>query len=254
MNLLKKYQKSTHKSNYDSSYFSIQNALDSQEYNEILENYPDQQTCKKYYISKIGNPKNDPNRYDIFTEDIISNDFFHQSLRSFVKESTSKKFIHKLVDIFDLDARFKKLKINIGEIENPKSSEYIVSCANVGVNFPRKEKPRGIHIDLQSSMVVGLFYVRRKDDDSSGGDLDIFSYKNENIRKKYHKLGRNVFNKDFKNKSQHEDLVKIDTIKYQENTCVFFKNNMDAIHAVTDRQNAKVQRNLINIYFSFLSQ
>jgi hypothetical protein len=253
MNLLKNYEPSELKNNNSSSYFLIKNALDANEYSEILHNYPDQETCKKHYIARTGELKGDPNRYDIFSEDILDGSF-SPALKNFIKRHTHKDFIHQLIDIFKLNPKLKNLPVKTGEFANAKSSNAIISSANPGVNFPRAEKPRGIHLDLQSSAVVGLFYLRREDDESSGGDLDFFSYKDDETRKKYHAIGRNNFNKHFKGKSSHEDLIKINTIKYEANTCVFFKNNMDAIHAVTDRKNAKVQRNLVNIYFTFSSQ
>ena len=94
---------------------------------------------------------------------------------------------------------------------------------------------RGPHVDNPVELYAGLLYFRSDHDTSTGGDLELFRFKNRSFA--------------FQGKAEiDEDQVeKIDTIKYEQNTLAFFINSLSSLHGVTARSVTQVPRRYINI-------
>lgn len=228
-------------------YINIKDYWNNDEINDIIKNYPSKKT-----FEIIDNENKNENRKNIRTKDIINPIYnFSKSLVNFVNFHTQKEYFHYLIDIFNLDISLKKKTFGIHDIN--KDAE-IVAKINICINYPNFESVRGIHLDKQNSILFGLLYLRKDNDYSEGSNLDIFKFKNNQIKNEYiHKSNNNIknFNKIMLNKLEHDDLIKIDCIKYQKNNIIWIKNSWDAIHSVTPRINAIEDRIFINIVYMY---
>jgi len=89
---------------------------------------------------------------------------------------------------------------------------------------------RASHVDAGNRLFSALFYLRAPDDETTGGGLDLFRYKNGPPDKiDVFELG--------------DDLIeKIATVPYQANTLVVFPNSPFAIHGSKPRGHSERDR------------
>jgi hypothetical protein len=100
---------------------------------------------------------------------------------------------------------------------------------------------RTTHVDQGRKLYSGLFYMRRADDDSIGGDLKISQWRPEyrDARKRL-----KLFNRSY----VYEKYVEtVKTIRYSSNTLVLFVNTLDSLHGVTVRQPTRHGRYFMNL-------
>ena len=109
---------------------------------------------------------------------------------------------------------------------------------------PIEEKTsRTPHIDNPMEMWAGLLYMPYPDDQSTGGEFQIYSTQS-NVQKVDKKAGRQIYDSDL------GTVVK--TIPYKRNTFVMFANNSpNTVHGVSLRQNATLNRRSVNIIGEF---
>lgn len=94
-------------------------------------------------------------------------------------------------------------------------------------------------------------YFRDKNDNSIGGDLEIYKFNDE-----YPKINNLDFNK-YQNKLSNlqqknsNKIKKIDTIKYEKNVLVFFINSKKSLHSVSIREKTDYNRKFVNFIGSF---
>lgn len=110
-------------------------------------------------------------------------------------------------------------------------------CGNTPVRIPGQ--PNKVHFDATNALYAGLYYLRQKDDDSVGGDLQIWRWKQGySYRKKASEYGPNIA-------PRHIELVK--TIPYRANTFVLLLNSINSLHAVTVRETTPHTRQFLNL-------
>ena len=109
---------------------------------------------------------------------------------------------------------------------------------------PIEEKTtRTPHIDNPMEMWAGLLYMPYTDDQSTGGEFQIYSTQSS-VQKVDKKAGRQIYDNDL------GTVVK--TIPYKRNTFVMFANNSpNTVHGVSLRQNATLNRRSVNIIGEF---
>jgi hypothetical protein len=95
-----------------------------------------------------------------------------------------------------------------------------INCPVVGA----ASSPRKAHLDTMNRLYSGLFYMRHPEDDSTGGDLQLFRWKKDPIGP------FDVVDLP----DGHVDCVA--TIPYRANLLVLFPQSVDAIHGVSVRQ------------------
>jgi hypothetical protein len=113
--------------------------------------------------------------------------------------------------------------------------------AQISGNTPVKTPgaPRGVHFDAPNALYGGLYYLRDDSDDSLGGDLQIWKWKDSySHEKKSGEYREGV-------RLRHVELVK--TVPYKANTFVFFINSIDSLHAVTTREATPHTRKFLNL-------
>ena len=90
-----------------------------------------------------------------------------------------------------------------------------------GINpQPTPDYIRGHHVDEPTELYAMLLYMRPQKDDSDGGSLEIYRFKND------HPVLRGV-------SVSPKDVELVRSVKYQANTLFFFINTTRSVHAVT---------------------
>jgi hypothetical protein len=102
------------------------------------------------------------------------------------------------------------------------------------INTPSTVK--SLHLDDSKELYAGLFYLRDPRDSSSGGDLEIYRWKQATGISFHDK--RSI-------RPEAAELTKV--IKYAPNTFAWLLNGLDAIHAVSMRSVTPFPRRLVNI-------
>ena len=112
------------------------------------------------------------------------------------------------------------------------------------IHKPIEEKStRTPHIDNPMEMWAGLLYMPYPDDQSTGGEFQIYSTQSS-VQKVDKKAGRQIYDSDLG--------TVIKTIPYKRNTFVMFANNSpNTVHGVSLRQNATLNRRSVNIIGEF---
>ena len=94
----------------------------------------------------------------------------------------------------------------------------------------------GPHVDREVALYAGLFYMRDDDDDSEGGDLELYRFN----------PGSEVFDPGSR-RVPDERVTRCKTIRYASNTLVFFPHSPRALHGVSPRSPTTFPRRHINI-------
>jgi len=112
------------------------------------------------------------------------------------------------------------------------------------IHKPIEEKTtRTPHIDNPMEMWAGLLYMPSTNDQSTGGEFQIYSTQSS-VQKVDKKAGRQIYDSDL------GTVVK--TIPYKRNTFVMFANNSpNTVHGVSLREDATLNRRSVNIIGEF---
>lgn len=172
-----------------------------------------------------------------------------EAWREFVRYHTSRHFFQEVVGLLgpEINTTYPFLEQTIGKTLRDCSTgirfdaeqdqgEISLDC-QIGINTPvtAKSSVVRVHTDATEELYAMLLYFRREDDDFTGGDLEIYRWK-EGARRRF--VGAEVDGKD-------AELVK--TIKYEANTLIVFINSEISLHAVSDRSVTTRSRRLVNI-------
>lgn len=228
-------------------YIYIENFLPIELYNDIVENYPiftdtspnniRLQLCMEDF-------EKDPDKYTFFLDlqkSIFNKDFFNIIIDKF--EPSLKKYNININSNYNFQMRNK----------NNKNKNSIYFDLQPGINTPvtRKSSVRNPHIDSPSEIFAGLLYLRHPNDDSYGGDLEIYD-SNSKI-----KIGKRKIRKDEKDRIYFQknevintqDLILSKTIPYSSNNFILFLNTPNSIHGVSPRNITNYERRLLNIVY-----
>lgn len=163
-----------------------------------------------------------------------------EAWRGFLAAHSSPAFARKVFDLFPSAVtegasegeRWLRME-TFGEglsdmlgLRGPVRDTDIVARTTVAVNTPcsAPTSVRGPHVDSRWKAYVGLFYVRAAEDDSVGGDLDLFRWK----------PGAKV--DPWTMKADPSAVEAFATVRYAPNTYVLMLNTHDSLHGVTVRQ------------------
>jgi len=93
---------------------------------------------------------------------------------------------------------------------------------------------RGGHLDNPNKLIVGLYYLRHPEDDSTGGDLQLYRYTTKRPTFVEHEIS-----------GRYIEAVK--TIPYERNVLVLFLNSPISLHGVTPRNPTPWPRRFLNL-------
>lgn len=223
----------------------INNVLDKKYYDTLDREFPEDKlfTKNKKYLENY--------RYNIFN---YNYDSISDLWKQFIDYHSSEYFCNKLVDLFhqniihhypDFIKEYEKKNYTLGNSQKDFKEKKIDMCisSDIAINTPLSKQintVRSPHLDNSKKILTGLFYMRHKKDNSKGGDLEIFKFKNK-FKKKY-----------FGNSVPYKFVDVVETIPYKENTMIIFLNSPDSIHGVTNRKPTDFSRRFI--YFSLSKQ
>ena len=113
----------------------------------------------------------------------------------------------------------------------------VVPRVTVAVNTPvtKVNSVRGPHTDNRRKAYVGLLYFRLPEDDSTGGDLEIYRWKNGEAKTHWPV------------KADADDVELVETLRYKPNRLIFFLTNDRALHGVSPRSVTPYWRRLVVI-------
>jgi hypothetical protein len=169
--------------------------------------------------------------------------------REFVMTHVSPEFLQQFVNIFEEHIRatypnferdfapLHSLKSGIDGIDKYPDVDVLMNSM-IAVNTPVVDKPTSVksgHLDNYDKLYAGLFYLRHPDDDSTGGDLEIYRFK-DNQPQGF--VGKFV---------DDQYLEVVNTVKYERNVLVLFLNSVYAMHGVTPRQATQYPRCFLNL-------
>jgi hypothetical protein len=104
-----------------------------------------------------------------------------------------------------------------------------------GVPVDVRSRTIGPHVDREVALYAGLFYMRDENDDSDGGDLELYRFT------------KGILSFDEGTRLVPDERVtRCKTIRYASNTLVFFLHSPSALHGVSPRSPTKFPRRHIN--------
>ena len=223
------------KSNYF-PYIVIDDALPLELYNMLKSSLPSSEKI-------IGNNEYHENfayRYNAnnsLRDKDISNEW-----KEFIKFHTSYEFLEEFYDVFG--GEIKKIynvekeklfnKDSIG-VRFEKKNHFNLDCQFV-INTPTSGETSVIepHLDNPVEFYAALLYMKDDNDNSSGGNLTTYSFKDK---------------PSFYGKSRvrREKINLIEEIEYKKNRLVMFLNSPYSLHGVSQRSKTNYYRKYINI-------
>jgi len=215
---------------YPFPYIHIRNALPNDLYRQLAEEYPERALDKSQSYSDF--------RYyqSNFTPDLIT-----PLWQKFIDFHTSKDYKDQLIKILDpgmrqyypeITDKYLNSDVCLRHESQPNALKLEIQFV---MNSPDAKKIRTPHIDQARELFACLFYMRKEEDKSNGGDLILYEKSSENFE---------FLNK---RKAPTDKIKQAAIVKYEPNTLVAFLNTKNSIHGVTSRVNASDIRRYVNI-------
>ena len=225
----------------------LENALPEAYYAELEASYPSlafvagqaQLENNKIYLKPAAEILENPDVPSIWRDFMAfhcSADFFHQVIEFWgdwierLYPTLEQNFGKPLRD-FTLDLR------RPGKHDNPenRSADVMMDC-QLGMHSPVTEpsSARGPHVDNRAKLFAALLYFRHAEDDSSGGDLELYRLK-----------GR-PYPKRRMTKIDAKYVEHVDTVRYAANKLVMWPNSGYSIHGVSPRSITDRPRRYVN--------
>ena len=221
-------------------YFIIDDALPSELYNHLVDNFPEYQKIVSNDIFMKEYKEN--TSYRLRAVQSLKDDKITDLWKQFIFYHTSSKFTEELFEIFNepLKSIYNASKDNLPNQNNTGirftgKHKFNTDCQIV-INTPTSGDTTVIepHLDNAKELYAGLLYMKDPKDDSSGGNLTTHKFKDKPI---------------FYGKSRvkHENISLIEEIEYKQNRLVMFLNSPRSIHGVTKRSKTNFYRKYVNI-------
>ena len=208
---------------FDSScYFSepfphliIENCLDDNTLTNICNDYPDQSDFVN--LDKYNNEFSENTRYNISANKIINEKALRnlsETTINFFKFHTSDEYLSELIKIFQDDIQKyypsfysnikNKINDNLAIIRGSESNgNYITLDCQFAINSTSSKESAVIepHVDNPVELFAGLLYLRDENDNSSGGNLEIYQvdknkkpifYGKHRVKRKYLSLVKTI--------------------------------------------------------------
>jgi hypothetical protein len=196
-----------------------------------------------------GQPFTSNDRFSYPTCSVVQNSEISPLWREFIAAQSSPAFWNQIVRLFKdkILKLYPTFEAEFGAIEALRpgvrktddfSNVDVLLDAQICVNTPVLEpspKIKQAHVDRPQVVYAGLYYLRHPDDQSTGGNLEIYRFK---TGKPYGFQGQYIDDK-------YIELVK--TVQYQRNALVLFLNSVESLHGVTVRSVTETPRCFVNL-------
>lgn len=213
-------------------HFVVENALPSELYNTLATEYPE-----SILNGNTSGFRDFRYKQSDFTPAHITNTW-----QKFVDYHTSKKFKTEVVKAllpgmlkYYPDITDKYVDIDVSLRHGGKARTTAAMEVQFVMNAADMNKIRTPHLDQAKELFACLFYMKKPEDQSQGGDLILYKKLEENC--KFH-LGR---------VAPLDKIQETKRVKYEANTLIGFLNSSDSIHGVSSRSNADVFRRYVNV-------
>lgn len=179
----------------------------------------------------------------------LSSEHISPLWKEFIQANASSAFLNQFVHLFEEHIRqiYPSFESDIGALSTLKpgikgidtfSTADVLLMPDLCINTPVFGTPSSVrpaHLDFPNKLFTGLYYLRSPQDTSTGGDLEIYKFKQG---RPYGFRGPRIDDK-------YVEVVK--TVKYQRNVLVLFLNSIHSVHGVTVRSNTDSPRNFFFI-------
>lgn len=228
----------------------VKDALEEDIYLKLVSEFPSIATVISKGIENKGLDLSSSNkRFHYLASETFNDNRVTSLWKSFIAMHTSNVFLHEVLDIFkeqlsriypNFEKEYGALEMLSSGLRNVDTFERanVLLDAIISVNTPVVTKPtsvRNVHIDLPDKLFAGLFYMRDPQDTSTGGDLEIYKFKN----------GIPCGFRNCESANRYVEYVK--TIKYDRNVLVLFINSIYSLHGVTVRSVTNYPRYFVNL-------
>lgn len=222
----------------------IDNALPQDVYDRLAATYPDPERLTDEQRSRNNH------RFNLLTRDGVGQFPFEEASdewRAFTEENASTAFVERVYDLFpqfltqtdgtkrvDVSRYGPDLMSRIGVAPSVPLDE-VSARVTIGVNTPVREQSsvRGAHMDNLHKAYVALLYFRPPEDDSTGGDLELFRWKD------------GAPQKPWSAKVPRDQVEVVTTVPYAANRLVLFLNTHNSLHGVSPRSVTPHWRRLV---------
>ena len=227
----------------------VPDALPADAYRALIAAFPSDRTV-------IADKRSKPNQaYRLPACRVIDDPNVAESGRAFFRYHTSRSFFEEVVAFWrshlvalygSVDAVFGRpaeaavtaMRMP-GRDGNPANQEadLTLECQFV-INTPATQSSsvRGPHIDNPSKLFAALLYCRSEDDETDGGDLDLYRVTAPGFR---------FYANDYA--IDAAQIERTATIRYAPNTLVMWLNSVHAVHGVSPRAATARSRRYINL-------
>lgn len=232
----------------------IDNCLPEDYYRELAAAYPDNDTiigiCREhpYRPEELAEGSEKQNaRYDIPGFQLLKQSGrVSQTWLDFVSYHTSSEFYAEVAALLgeEIIRVYPSLETTIGKplqdfttgIRFDSDCDISLDC-QIGINTPAtyRSSVRRVHSDAPEELYAMLLYLRDEDDDTEGGALEVYKWKDGHAR---------LFHRSEVDEADAE-LVK--SVDYKANRLVIFLNTEGSLHAVSPREASSHTRKLVNI-------
>lgn len=237
----------------------VRNVLDKEFADHILQCFPsinqvDQKSVKLSDLSIDEYPEN--KIFCAYGKDLVKDPTFDAKVKEFFQIHASYEFFQSVVDLFEDYLR----------IDAPALLDYTRSIKNSEVGFIHEDYEKekrliidggfclgtpsrtqglklSIHLDNPKKVFGALLYLKHPDDQTSGGEFNMYSAPQKNIEVNPKMVVKPEYLGAFQNA-----LVK--SLPYEHNTLLIFLNSDKAFHAVAPRYDAKHWRFTVNLAFN----
>jgi len=217
----------------------IKDALDTTYYTKLMSTFPSLEIVNGEKRKLSNNDATFLGAFDVLESSEISDEWkdffrFHTSM-DFVAQAMGLigkpvAALHPSIASIVSEVRERKLAIaDSGE----KADLYIQCQFGVNSSVWRESSVRTAHIDNPRKIYNALLYCRDPKDDSEGGDLVIYRFRN-----KPGFYGRRT--------AMPNRIEEVTRIPYAANTLVLFANSPNSVHGVTPRRPTPHVRRYIN--------
>lgn len=224
-------------------YIVITDAVSPEFCDQLVREMPSVETLTHH--QPLGNNK----RFDYTVADIAKQGGVSPLWKSFIEKQASSEFWQQFVSLFkpSIEKLYPDLQNKFGKLEEWKvghryldtfDTKTILLDAHISINTPVVKKPSSVreaHVDDPKKLYGALFYLRPEGDETVGGNLQVFRYKDKN-------------NKLFFGQGISDRYVEVvETVPYKRNVFVLFVNHLDSVHGVTPREVTSTPRYFVNL-------
>lgn len=224
----------------------IENALEPEYYEKLASEWPATEIILKGRV-----PKSNRNfRYQ--ANDTLDDERISPRWREFVGYHVSQAFFNEVCAL--MGSHIRRLNPGLESLVSKPLADWksgilyrearrdIALECQFTYTAPVEQRSRSIgpHVDRELALYAGLLYMRDDEDDSAGGDLELYRFTK----------GRPEFDKGSR-RVPDERVTRFRTIRYAKNTFVFMLHSPVSLHGVSPRSVTRFPRLNVNFVGEF---